>query len=106
MEIFITSPEVLLCMIFADNLFKDRVAIVTGGGTGIGKSIAVSLGKLGASIVIASRKQENVEAGAKEVRQSGAKCVPVQADLRNIDDVKKMVNAAVKEFGKIDFLVN
>ena len=106
MEIFITYPEVLLCMIFADNLFKDRVAIVTGGGTGIGKSIAVSLGKLGASIVIASRKQENVEAGAKEIRQTGAKCVPVQADLRNIDDVKKMVSAAVNEYGKIDFLVN
>lgn len=106
MEIFITSLQAPLCMIFADNLFKNKIAIVTGGGTGIGKSIASSLGKLGANLAIASRKQENVEAGAKEIRQTGAKCVPVQADLRNIDDVKKMVNAAVNEYGKIDFLVN
>lgn len=93
-------------MIFANDLLRGKIAIVTGGGTGIGRQIALNFAKLGTNLVIASRKLENVEAGAKEIRQTGAKCIPIQADLRNMDDAKKMVNAAVNEYGRIDFLVN
>lgn len=84
-----------------------RVAVVTGGGTGIGAAIARLLASFGADVVIASRKMLQLEAVAADLRAStGRRVVPVQTDVRVDEQVAAMVERAIAEFGRIDFLVN
>ena len=85
---------------------KGRSGIVTGGGSGIGKAIATGLVQAGAEIVIVGRRRERLEETAQEIRQFGGAVIPVQADVSKMGDIKSLVNRAVKEFGKIDFLFN
>ena len=85
---------------------KGKVAIVTGGGRGIGKHIATGLAEAGADIVIASRKLENLEKTAKELETLGVKVLPVQCDMAVKEDIDNLVDTTMKEFGKIDILVN
>lgn len=92
-------------MIFKDSILKNKIAVVTGGGTGIGKSISIQFAKLGAKIAIVHRKMENVENGIKEISKFG-KCIGFQADLRNIGEVENSFKNIAKEYGKIDILVN
>src|SRR5919206_2184709 len=91
---------------FAADLLKDRVAVITGGGTGIGLAIARRLGTLGARIVIASRQSENLEHGWDSLRQSGIDALAVQLDVRKPEQVDEMVVRTVKHFGALDILVN
>jgi NAD(P)-dependent dehydrogenase (short-subunit alcohol dehydrogenase family) len=85
----------------------DRVAVITGGGTGIGAASASAFGAAGATIVIASRNEENLRGVAQSVeKETGAKCMPFRADLTHEDDVKALIAATVAEFGRIDILVN
>ncbi len=83
-----------------------KVAIVTGGGRGIGRAIALALSGSGASVVISSRTQKEIEAVAEEIKKAGGKSLPVVADLTVSDQLDHLVNATLKEFGKIDLLVN
>jgi len=85
---------------------KDQVAIVTGGGTGIGLAIARRLGELGARIVIGSRSAGNIERGSTELRHAGLDPLVVQVDVRNPEQVDEMVTRTVRHFGRIDILVN
>ncbi len=85
---------------------KKRVALVTGGGRGIGKFIATGLAEAGADVIIASRKMENLQKTAQQLQKLGVKCMPVQCDMANADDIRKLVDAARAEFGTIDILVN
>ena len=91
---------------FEANLFKDQVAVITGGGTGIGVAIARRLGALGARIAIASRNAEHLEAGCAQLRESGIDALAVQLDVRNPEQVDEMVVRTVKHFGGLDILVN
>ena len=91
---------------FAPNLLEDRVAVVTGGGTGIGLAVARRLGTLGARIVIGSRNAANLEAGSAELRHAGLDPLTVQIDVRNPEQVDELVERTVKHFGHIDILVN
>ena len=91
---------------FEANLFKDQVAVITGGGTGIGLAIASRLGSLGARIAIASRNSENLEAGCAALRTSGVDALVVQLDVRNPEQVDEMVVRTVKHFGSLDILIN
>ena len=91
---------------FEANLFKDQVAVITGGGTGIGLAIASRLGSLGARIAIASRNSEHLEAGCAALRASGVDALVVQLDVRNPEQVDEMVVRTVKHFGSLDILVN
>ena len=84
----------------------DQVAIITGGGTGIGLAIARRLGELGARIVIGSRSAENIERGSAELRHAGLDPLAVQVDVRNPEQVDEMVMRTVRHFGRIDILVN
>ena len=91
---------------FIPNLLKGQVAIVTGGGTGIGLAIAKRLGELGARIVIGSRNSENLEKGSAALRHAGLDPLAVQVDVRNPEQVDEMVQRTIRHFGRIDILVN
>ncbi|XP_028328883.1 peroxisomal trans-2-enoyl-CoA reductase [Gouania willdenowi] len=97
--------------VFRPGLFNHKVAIVTGGGTGIGKAISSELLELGCSVVISSRKAEKLEAAAQEMRQkippsSPAIVTPLTCNIRSEDDVKALVSSVLNKYGRIDFLVN
>lgn len=81
----------------------NKVAIVTGGGSGIGKAIAAAFVREGCKVIIAGRNQEKLSRAAKEI---GAGCVAVAADVANLQDIQPLVQAAVGQFGRIDVLVN
>lgn len=85
---------------------EGKVAIVTGGGTGIGKSIAVEFARAGADVVIASRKMEHLDPVAAELRKLGRRSFPVAMDVRNEDQVRELVERAARELGKLDLMVN
>jgi NAD(P)-dependent dehydrogenase (short-subunit alcohol dehydrogenase family) len=91
---------------FEANLLKDQVAVITGGGTGIGLAIAKRLGALGARIAIASRNAEHLEQGSNALRDTGVDALAVQLDVRNPEQVDEMVLRTVKHFGGLDILVN
>jgi NAD(P)-dependent dehydrogenase (short-subunit alcohol dehydrogenase family) len=91
---------------FESNLFKDHVAVITGGGTGIGLAIAKRLGSLGARIAIASRDAEHLEAGWAALSEAGIDALAVQLDVRKPEQVDEMVVRTVKHFGGFDILVN
>jgi len=91
---------------FTKELLKKKIIIITGGGTGLGKSMAQRFGELGANLVITSRKLEVLEETAEELRTSGANVLPLQCDVRKPDEVEEMISRAVGEFGAVDVLVN
>ncbi len=85
---------------------EGQVAIITGGGTGIGRSIALEFAKAGADVVVASRRLSVLEEVAEEVRSLGRRSLAVPADITNKVDVDNMVQRVMDEFGVIDILVN
>lgn len=91
---------------FAPNLFEGRTALVTGGGRGIGREIALAFAGLGADLVIASRNADNVNATARDIEAMGRKCLAQVANVRKPEEVDALVAAAIAKFGKIDFLIN
>jgi NAD(P)-dependent dehydrogenase (short-subunit alcohol dehydrogenase family) len=85
---------------------KDKVTIVTGGGTGIGASIAREFALRGARVLIASRKVENLEPTRDEIREAGGKCEMALCDVRDAAACDAMVAEAVKHFGRLDVMIN
>ncbi len=85
---------------------KGKVAIVTGGGRGIGKFIAEGLAEAGADLVVASRKVQKCEEACTDFKALGVKTLAVKCDTSSEEDIKNLVDTAMKEFGKIDILVN
>lgn len=90
-----------------DNALQGQTILVTGGGTGLGKSMGKYFLELGANLVIASRKLEVLEETARELReQTGGNVLPLACDVRNYTDVEQVISSATETFGKIDALVN
>ena len=85
---------------------QGKVAIVTGGGRGIGKAIAQGFAKAGARVAITSRKMNELEATAAEIKAFGGEAFPVPAHLGKMDEIGRMVSAVMDKFGRIDILVN
>lgn len=83
-----------------------RTALVTGGGRGLGRDIALGLAEAGADIVVASRKRPSCEAVAAEVRALGRQGVAFEADLSDLDAIERLVGDALAAVGRIDILVN
>jgi NAD(P)-dependent dehydrogenase (short-subunit alcohol dehydrogenase family) len=83
-----------------------KVAIVTGGGRGIGRAIALGLAGAGAFVVVCSRTQKEIDGVAEEIRKMGGKAIAVGTDLTVNEQLENVVNATIKEFGRIDILVN
>ena len=84
----------------------DKVAIVTGGATGIGRGIALEFAKAGADVVVASRKLPNLEKVVAEIEALGRRSLAVTTDVRIPEQVDNMVKQTVAKFGRIDILVN
>lgn len=91
---------------FSSDLLKGQVAVVTGGGTGIGRTIASELAAHGASLVLAARQLDRLEETAKALRAGGARAIAVPADISDYDQVKALFDKAEAEFGRVDLLVN
>ena len=83
-----------------------KVAIVTGGGRGIGKAIALGLAGAEAKVVVCSRTQKEIEEVAGEISRLGGKALPVPVDLTVPEQLETLVNTTVREFGRVDILVN
>ena len=83
-----------------------QIAIITGGGTGIGQAIAVELARAGADITISSRDPAHLETTIPLVSALGRRCLAVPTDIRQEDQIQNMVEKTLDEFGKIDILVN
>lgn len=93
--------------IYRDGLFEGRVAIVTGGATGIGLAIAEALVSLGARVVIASRKRRRLLTAARGLAADyDADVMPVTCNIRDRGEVDALFDATLSHFGKLDFLVN
>ena len=91
---------------FKDRCLDGRTAIVTGGGTGLGLSMALRFAELGANLVLASRDPEHVGPACERVREHGVKALAVRCDVRKFDEVEAMTAEAEATFGRIDILVN
>jgi NAD(P)-dependent dehydrogenase (short-subunit alcohol dehydrogenase family) len=88
------------------SLLTGKVALVTGGGRGIGKAIAHRLAQAGADVVIASRKMENLEATAKELAGLAGRVVPVACHVGRADQLQNLVQETERRLGRVDILVN
>ena len=87
-------------------LFKDKVAIITGAGSGIGRALALQLAEKGARLIICDINQERIEQTRKELEQKGAQVRAWQVDVSDYQAVKKMVDATLEEFGRLDYIFN
>ena len=85
---------------------EGKTAIVTGGGTGIGKSIAIEYARAGADVGIASRKMEHLEPVVGEIKKLGRRAFAMTVDVRQEDQVKAVVDRAVADWGRLDVMVN
>ncbi|MDO9478619.1 MAG: SDR family oxidoreductase [Pseudohongiella sp.] len=91
---------------FAPGLFKGKTALITGGGRGIGQAVAEAFARLGANVVIASRREENLLPAAEKIRSYGVQCLAVPMNIREPGDVENLLEKTCETFGQIDFLIN
>ncbi|CAN5210537.1 SDR family oxidoreductase [soil metagenome] len=90
-----------------DDALKGKTIVVTGGGSGLGKAMSTYFLELGANVVITSRDLDKLKNTARELEEkTGGKCLPVQCDVRNYEEVEAMVQSSIEEFGQVDVLLN
>lgn len=89
--------------VFADGALEGRVALVTGGGTNLGKAAAAELARCGASVVIAGRRQDVLDVAAEEI---GGRCSSVAGDIRGRGGAEEIVRSTLERHGRLDFLLN
>jgi peroxisomal 2,4-dienoyl-CoA reductase len=92
--------------VFRSDALAGRVALVTGGGTGIGLGIAAALAKSGAEVAIASRNPKHLEPAAEQLRADGTRVSAIEAHVREPESVARMVEQVSKQHGRLDILVN
>lgn len=92
--------------VFRDELFAGQVALVTGGGTGIGRCTAHELAALGATVVVCGRRPEPLDATVAEITAAGGRAAAVPLDIRQTEDVTAALQQVVRDHGRLDILVN
>jgi NAD(P)-dependent dehydrogenase (short-subunit alcohol dehydrogenase family) len=100
------SKEMYKQSMLREGSLEGKVAIITGGATGLGKAMAKEFARLGANIVIASRNKENLNRAEEEISQLGTEVLSIQTDVRDPDQINNMVRTTVERFGEINILVN
>ena len=85
---------------------ENKVAVITGGNSGVGEATARLFAKEGAKLVISARRVDRLDAVAGEIKAAGGEVLAVGCDISKVDDVNNLIAAAVEQYGKIDILVN
>ncbi len=93
-------------MRFAPDLLKDQVALVTGGGTGMGRATALEMAQSGARIVVLGRRPEPIEDCARIIRGAGGEAIAISGDIRQPEQIEAAMTRIRQEFGKLNILVN
>lgn len=88
------------------NRLADKVAVITGGNSGVGAEMAKLFADEGAKVVISARRMDKLEDVANEIRESGGEVLPVRCDIAKAEDADHLMEGAIREFGQIDILVN
>ncbi|HDH7848988.1 SDR family oxidoreductase (plasmid) [Klebsiella pneumoniae] len=88
------------------NNIKDKVIIITGASSGMGEAAARHLATKGAKVVLAARRSSRIDALAKEINEQGGTAMAIATDVTREDDVKKLVDTTVSQWGRIDVLIN
>ena len=91
---------------FRDRIFEGRVAVITGGGTGLGRAFALRFSELGAKLVLASRSPDHLHPTRDEICSQGGSAIAVQTDVRVPEQVEALMKAAHETYGSIDILIN
>jgi len=100
------TPPGAMIPYFAADLLKSRVALVTGGGTGICRGIALALAASGCNVAIASRKEEHLTLTVEDLERTGVRALAVAGDVRDPGAVDSIISKTIDAFGKLDILVN
>lgn len=88
-----------------ENNIKGKVVVITGASSGMGEAAAKHLSSLGATVVLRARRADRIEKLAKEIRDNGGKALALAIDVTRRDQVKNLVDSAVKEFGRVDVIL-
>lgn len=102
-----TKPaEVAMETVFREGLFTGKVVLVTGGGTGIGLRTARELARLGATVVLSSRRVEKLTAAAELIEREGGRALAVECNIRQEESVQRCIDTVLAEAGPVDMLIN
>jgi NAD(P)-dependent dehydrogenase (short-subunit alcohol dehydrogenase family) len=85
---------------------SNKVAIITGASSGIGKEIALGFAEMGSRVVIASRRQESLELVADEIRAKGGEALPITCHIGKLDQISNLFDKVMEKYGRVDVLVN
>src|SRR5689334_19349538 len=85
---------------------EGKVVVITGASSGLGEAAAKHLSSLGATVVLGARRADRIEKTANEITGNGGKALAVAADVTQLDQVKKLVDAAFEKFGRVDVILN
>ena len=102
----VLKSEANMHKVFANDILRDKVAFVTGGGTGITGGVARAFAEHGAKLAITSRKAENLIAKKQFIEESGGECFAVAADVRDYAAVENAIAKTIEHYGRIDIVVN
>ena len=85
---------------------KNRVAVITGASSGLGRQMAIAFAKQGASLAILARRKDRLESVKKEIEENGSECLAIKCDVTNVENIKLAAQEIENKFGKVDILVN
>lgn len=88
------------------NRLEGKVAIITGGNSGVGAATAMKFAQEGAKVVITARRQAQLEEVAAKIREAGGEVLPITSDISKVEDAKTVVSSVIEKYGKIDILIN
>jgi NADP-dependent 3-hydroxy acid dehydrogenase YdfG len=89
-----------------ENTIKGKVVVITGASSGMGEAAAKHLSSLGATVILGARRADRIEKLANEIRDKGGKALAIAMDVTQRDQVKRMVDATVEQFGRVDVILN